>query len=129
MMRDGAYYQKNFQQNTSPISRDVYIENKVKSVMESFLSDVTFYSSVHYKIVEDEVEKNPELDILGVSDKAVYIIEVKAHELSYKTELGWMEPSINSRHLLLRHVNNAAGQLILSITQQNLYLAHNKGQF
>lgn len=58
--------------------------NKVKSVMESFLSDVTFYSSVHYKIVEDEVEKNPELDILGVSDKAVYIIEVKAHELSYK---------------------------------------------
>lgn len=60
------------------------IDNKVKSVMESFLSDVTFYSSVHYKIVEDEVEKNPELDILGVSDKAVYIIEVKAHELSYK---------------------------------------------
>ena len=84
MMRDGAYYQKKFQQNTSPISRDVYIENKVKSVMESFLSDVTFYSSVHYKIVEDEVEKNPELDILGVSDKAIYIIEVKAHELSYK---------------------------------------------
>jgi len=84
MMRDGAYYQKKFQQNTSPISRDVYIENKVKSVMESFLSDVTFYSSVHYKIVENEVEKNLELDILGVSDKAVYIIEVKAHELSYK---------------------------------------------
>jgi len=84
MMRDGAYYQKKFQQNTSPISRDVYVENKVKSVMESFLSDVTFYSSVHYKIVEDEVEKNPELDILGVSDKAIYIIEVKAHELSYK---------------------------------------------
>ena len=84
MMRDGAYYQKKFQQNTSPISRDVYIENKVKSVMESFLSDVTFYSSIHYKIVEDEVEKNPELDILGISDKAIYIIEVKAHELSYK---------------------------------------------
>ena len=84
MMRDGAYYQKKFQQNASPISRDVYIENKVKSVMESFLSDVTFYSSVHYKVVEDEVEKNPELDILGVSDRAVYIIEVKAHELSYK---------------------------------------------
>ena len=84
MMRDGAYYQKKFQQNTSPISRDVYVENKVKSVMKSFLSDVTFYSSVHYKIVEDEVEKNPELDILGVSDKAIYIIEVKAHELSYK---------------------------------------------
>lgn len=84
MMRDGAYYQKNFQQNTSPISRDVYIENKVKSVMESFLPDVTFYPSVHYKIVEEGLKKDPELDLLGVSDKAVYIIEVKAHELSYK---------------------------------------------
>ena len=84
MMRNGVYYRKNFQQNTSPISRDVYIESKVKSVMKSFLPDVTFYPSVHYKIVEDGVKKNPELDILGVSDKAVYIIEVKAHELSYK---------------------------------------------
>lgn len=84
MMRNGVYYQKNFQQNTSPISRDVYIESKVKSVMKSFLPDVTFYPSVHYKIVEEGVKKNPELDILGVSDKAIYIIEVKAHELSYK---------------------------------------------
>lgn len=84
MMRNGAYYQKNFQQNTSTISRDVYIESKVKSVMKSFLPDVTFYSSVHYNIVEGGLKKNPELDILGVSDKAVYIIEVKAHELSYK---------------------------------------------
>lgn len=84
MMRNGVYYQKNFQQNTSPISRDVYIESKVKSVMKSFLPDVTFYPSVHYKIVEEGVKKNPELDILGISDMAVYIIEVKAHELSYK---------------------------------------------
>lgn len=84
MMRNGVYYQKNFQQNTSPISRDVYIESKVKSVMKSFLPDVTFYPSVHYKIVEEGVKKNPELDILGVSDKAVYIIKVKANELSYK---------------------------------------------
>lgn len=84
MMRNEAYYQKNFQQNTNPISRDVYIESKVKSVMKSFLPDVTFYPSTHYRIVEDGVKKNPELDILGVSDKAVYIIEVKAHELSYK---------------------------------------------
>lgn len=84
MMRNEAYYQKNFQQNANPISRDTYIESKVKSVMKSFLPDVTFYSSVHYNIVEEGLRKNPELDILGVSDKAVYIIEVKAHELSYK---------------------------------------------
>ena len=34
MMRDGAYYQKNFQQNTSPISRDVYIENKQTDILK-----------------------------------------------------------------------------------------------
>lgn len=84
MMRDEAYYQKNFQQNTNPISRDAYIEDKVKSILASFLPNVTFYSSVHYNIEEDGIRKNPELDILGVSEKAVYIIEVKAHELSYK---------------------------------------------
>lgn len=84
MMRNDAYYQKNFQQNTSPISRDAYIESKVKSVIELFLPNVSFYSSVHYNVVEGGIKKEAELDILGVSDKAVYIIEIKAHELSYK---------------------------------------------
>lgn len=84
MMRDSSYYQQNFLQNSSPISRDNYVERKVKSVMESFLPSVKFYSSVHYKIFEDGIEKKPELDILGVSCKATYIIEVKAHELTHK---------------------------------------------
>ena len=88
MKHNDAYYQKNFQQNTSPTSRDNYIEQKVKSVMESFLPDVRFYSSVHYVIIEDGKRKSPELDILGISDKANYIIEIKAHELSYKDRVG-----------------------------------------
>lgn len=88
MKRDDAYYQKNFQQNTSSISRDAYVERKVKMVMTSFLPDVTFYSSVHYKIVEDGEDKRPELDILGTSNIATYIIEVKAHELSHKDRVG-----------------------------------------
>lgn len=46
-----------------------------------------------------------------------------------RTELGWMEPSISSKHLLLKHVNNVADQLILSMIQQSLYLAHSKGPF
>lgn len=88
MRRNDAYYQKNFQQNTIPNSRDNYIERKVKSIMKSFLPEVKFYHSVHYNIIEDGVAKNPELDILGVSNKATYIIEVKAHELSYKDRVG-----------------------------------------
>lgn len=88
MKRDDAYYQKNFQQNTNPISRDSYVERKVKSVLESFLPTVSFHPSVHYSIVEDGEAKRPELDILGISDKATYIIEVKAHELSHRDRVG-----------------------------------------
>ncbi len=76
------YYQQHFMQQTSRIGRDNYVEGKVRSVLESFLPDVKFQSSVRYKVVEDGIEKKPELDIIGVSDKATYIIEVKAHELS-----------------------------------------------
>lgn len=88
MMRNDAYYQKNFQQNTSSISRDVYVENKVMAILESFLPKSKFYSSVYYPIEENGITKNPELDILGISDKAIYIIEVKAHELSRKDRVG-----------------------------------------
>lgn len=88
MKRNDVYYQKNFQQNTNPISRDVYIENKVKKVMESFLPDVKFYNSVHYTVHENNTVKKTELDVLGISDKANYIIEIKAHELSRKDRVG-----------------------------------------
>lgn len=88
MKRNAVYYQKNFQQNSSDISRDNYIERKVKAVMESFLPNVIFYPSVHYTIIEHGLRKKTELDILGISDKANYIIEVKAHELSYKDRVG-----------------------------------------
>lgn len=88
MKSDTAYYNNYFQQNTTSNSRDNYIERKVKAVLHSFLPSVVFYPSVNYSIVEDGVGKTPELDILGVSDKAVYIIEVKAHELSHKDRVG-----------------------------------------
>ena len=88
MKQDDAYYQKYFQQNTNPISRDQYVEGKVKTVMASFLPMVTFYSSAYYNIIEETESKRPELDILGISDRAVYVIEVKAHELSHKDRVG-----------------------------------------
>lgn len=85
MMRNDKidhYYSQKFKQQSSPIGRDNYIEKKVREVLESFLPDVKFESSVHYKVIEDGTEKKPELDIIGVSDKATYLIEVKAHELT-----------------------------------------------
>ena len=88
MMCDKQYYDIYFKNNTSPVGRDNYIEKKVKSVFQSFLPNVDFYPSVTYHIIEDGMEKKTELDILGVSDKATYIIEVKAHELSHKDRVG-----------------------------------------
>ena len=88
MKWDKAYYEANFQNNTNPIARDNYIERKVCSLFESLLPNVNFYSSVTYNMVENGIEKKPELDILGVSDKAIYIIEVKGHELTHKDRVG-----------------------------------------
>ena len=88
IMADNAYYQKHYNPNTSRISRDNYIENKVRLLLEKLLPTVSFYSGVHYKIIENGIEKKPELDILGVSTRATYIVEVKAHELTYKDRVG-----------------------------------------
>ena len=57
-------------------------------LLEKLLPTVSFYSGVHYKIIENGIEKKPELDILGVSTRATYIVEVKAHELTYKDRVG-----------------------------------------
>jgi|GEM_PF-442045 len=86
--QDSQYYNEHFQENNDPNSRDNYIERKVKEQLEMFLPNVSFYSSVDYNIVENVQNKRPELDILGVSDEATYVIEVKAHELSYKDRVG-----------------------------------------
>lgn len=85
MMRNDKndnYYSRHFKEQSSLIGKDNYVERKVRLVLESFLSNVKFESSVRYKITEDGMEKKPELDIIGVSEKANYLIEVKAHELT-----------------------------------------------
>ena len=88
MRADSTYYDKYFRDNVMPIARDNYIERKVKEQMRIFLPTVTFESSVNYTVFEDGVSKRTELDILGISDTATYIIEVKAHELTNKDKVG-----------------------------------------
>lgn len=83
MMADKSYYEEYFRNNTHVESRDNYIERKVKEQLELFLPDVKFYPSCKY----NHQEKRTELDILGVSDNATYVIEVKAHELLYKQKV------------------------------------------
>lgn len=79
---DSVYYENKFRGNSSPSSRDNYIELKAKQLFEKLLPSVQFYHSLKYNIVEDGKSKEPELDILGVGKDTLYIIEVKAGELN-----------------------------------------------
>lgn len=85
---DAVYYEQRFKGNTSPTSRDNYIELKAKKLFEKFLPTVQFYHSLKYNIVEDGIPKEPELDILGIGNDTLYIIEVKAGELNKKHRRG-----------------------------------------
>jgi hypothetical protein len=85
---DAVYYEQRFKGNTSPTSRDNYIEHKTKELFERFLPTVRFYHSLKYNIVEDGIPKEPELDILGIGSDTLYIIEVKAGELNKKHRRG-----------------------------------------
>ncbi len=85
---DSIYYEQRFRGNTNPSSRDNIIEQKTKQLFEKFLPTVRFYHSLDYDIVENGVPKKPELDILGVGNDTIYIIEVKAGELNKKHRRG-----------------------------------------
>lgn len=85
---DSIYYEHSFKGNSFANSRDNYIERKTKLLFEKFLPSVEFYHSLKYNIVEDGLAKEPELDILGISEDTLYIIEVKAGELNKKHRRG-----------------------------------------
>lgn len=85
---DAVYYEQSFKGNSFTNSRDNYIERKTKMLFEKFLPTVQFYHSLKYNIVENGQAKEPELDILGVGEDTIYIIEVKAGELNKKHRRG-----------------------------------------
>jgi hypothetical protein len=85
---DPVYYENRFKGNSSPGSRDNYIELKTKKLFEKLLPSTQFYHSLKYNILEDGKMKEPELDILGVGPSTLYIIEVKAGELNKKHRRG-----------------------------------------
>lgn len=87
-LADSIYYEQKFKGNACSISRDNYIETKVKKLFEKLLPTVQFYHSLKYEIVEDGINKRPELDILGIGEDTLYIIEVKAGELNKKHRRG-----------------------------------------
>lgn len=88
---DAVFYDNSFKGNSNSNSRDNYIEQKTKKQFEKLLPTAQFFHSLEYYVVENGQNKKTELDILGVSNDTVYIIEVKAGELNTKHRRGAMK--------------------------------------
>ena len=73
---DNNYYQYHFLGNEFFECKDNYVERKVCQLLSDKFSNVRFYPSVHY------VGERGEMDVLGVSTNATYLIEVKADQLT-----------------------------------------------
>jgi hypothetical protein len=93
---DEKYYNQYFIGNAKHISKDRFIERKVLSLLKKMLPGVTFYPNVKYKYAEDDFNlkcakvsgSKYELDILGVSTKATYVVEVKAGLINEDSKRG-----------------------------------------
>ena len=112
---DKNYYDQNYQQNTAADARDNYFETKVMSVFSAFLPHASFYKSTHYTVNSDKGPITTELDILGVSNSATYIIEVKAHELSHKDKIrikGLMDKVKDSINIALYQCNRSEKHIL-----------------
>lgn len=83
-----VYYTNVFKGNSNKDSRDNYIELKTKSLFEKMLPNTKFYHSLKYKFNDNGEIKDTELDILGINEDTIYIIEVKAGELNDKHRRG-----------------------------------------
>lgn len=82
------YFEYQYQGNTNKDSKDNYVERKTIELFRKLLPSADFFHSLDYMVNEEGKLKKTELDILGVSKDAVYIIEVKAGVLTDKHKRG-----------------------------------------
>ncbi|RZK14673.1 MAG: hypothetical protein EOO43_16015 [Flavobacterium sp.] len=93
---DPHYYQHSFLGNRIQIAKDEFIERKVLSLFQKMLPKVSFSKSVTYTYLDSKLavkcakakDGKYELDILGNSALATYLIEVKAGLVSDEAKRG-----------------------------------------
>lgn len=85
---DHIYYNNYFMGNSEATTKDNYVELKTKLLFEKLLPNANFYHSLDYSILDKGELKKTELDVLGLSEDSVYIIEVKSGELNTKHRRG-----------------------------------------
>lgn len=115
---DKDYYNTKYLGNKYSKSRDNYLENKTFELFSSFLPDSKAYQNLKYKFKEaDGSITETELDLLIETEKANYIIEIKAGGLSAQAKRGALK-SLTSKieetagygayqsHRALQHIKN-----------------------
>jgi hypothetical protein len=93
---DPQYYKQSFLGNRIQIAKDEFIEQKTLALFKKMLPDVQFYKEAYYNYKNPEtklkcansVDGRYELDILGISENATYLIEVKAGLVSDASKRG-----------------------------------------
>jgi len=85
------YYNEKYLGNKYSYSRDNYLEFKTAELLDNFIKNSTSYLNLKYKPGILDENGNPietELDLLIISEKANYIIEIKAGGLSAPSRRG-----------------------------------------
>lgn len=93
---DEKYYQQYFLGSKHSCTKDRFIEHKVTQLFQKMLPGVSFHPNVKYTYQHGDIglkcakaeDGKYELDILGVSDQATYLIEVKAGLLNEDSRRG-----------------------------------------
>ncbi len=88
---DKKYYKEKYLGNKYSQSRDNYLENKTAELLDNFIKGSKSYLNLKYKpgiLDENENPIETELDLLIISDKANYIVEIKAGGLSAPSRRG-----------------------------------------
>jgi hypothetical protein len=96
---DKKYYNEKFLGNKYSQSRDNYLEKKAAELLTKIIPGSTSYTNLKYRSGEVDKQghlKEMELDLLIISTRANYIIEMKAGGLSGATKRGAL-PSLSAQ--------------------------------
>lgn len=88
---DKTYYEQKYLGNSYAKSRDNYLENKTSELFGRFIPKSKSFLNLKYKPGQLDAARNKietELDLLLISEKANYIIEMKAGGLSAPSKRG-----------------------------------------
>jgi len=124
---DPHYYQHSFLGNRIQITKDEFIEQKVLSLFKKMLPNTEFHKGVFYTFANPTInlkcanaaDGRYELDILGISKNATYLIEVKAGLVSDGAKRGALS-SIKT------DLSGIIGDAICQSYRASLYLNESK---